>query len=348
MRKITIFLSALILFLFAQGLFSQSDSSMREGEVEIHINQALDLFSRGEYIQAIAILNNVLLLDPGNQRAADLKESIEELYNMELYAEEEDSEQSYYSERPDFSIKDTDELEKPEEEELEKPDFSVRSEEDQIIHPEDTRTHFELSLYPSLVLPWDIGEDSVVFPDESGYSASFNVKADIFLKPWNRSFGIAGAYSLFLLDPAQGGFASNKLNVVDVMFTFRTFFSEEIDSKIVFKLGMGYRGYYSNGYDFYSVERDYLNGFNMGVNLEAPVFYLFWDREFLKRIILNLDMNLLFFPELSSLNLFDFKMNTEIRFNHFSTGIHFGAYSVITTDSIQYMWMTGVNFNFYF
>lgn len=347
MRKIIIFLAALILVVSAPGLFSQTDSSMWEGEVEIHINSALDLFSEGEYLRAIAILNNVLLIDPGNQRAADLKESIEELYNMELNIGDEDLVQSYDSERPDFSMNDSDELEK-QEEELEKPDFSVRSEDDLVIHPEDTRTHFELSLYPNLVLPWDIGEDSVVFPDESGYSASFNVKADLFLKPWHRSFGIAGAYSLFLLGPVNGGFASQKLNVVDAMFTFRTFFLEEIDSKIIFKLGMGYRGYYASGYNFYSLERDYLNGFNMGVNLEAPLLYLFWDKDFLKRIILDLDMNLLFFPELSSLNLFDFKINMKFRFDHFSTGIHFGAYSVITSDSIQYMWMTGVNINFNF
>lgn len=348
MRRITIILAACIIFAPVQALFSQTDSTMREGEVEIHINQALDLFSRGEYVQSIALLDNVLLMDPGNQRASDLKESIVELYKLELYATEEDTEQSYNGERPDFSIKESDEPENTEDEKLEKPDFSVRSDEDLIVHPEETRTYFELSLYPNLVLPWDIGEDSVVFPDKSGYSGSFNAKADLFLRPWDRSFGISGAYSLFMLDPAEGGFATNRLNVVDAMFTFRTFFSEEVDSKIIFKLGLGYRGYFSVGYNFYTVERDYLNGFNMGVNLEAPLLYLIWEREFLKRIILDLDMNLLFFPELSTLNLFDFKINTEFRFGNFSAGIHFGAYSVITDDLIEYMWMTGVNINFYF
>lgn len=340
---------SILFILFVSNLYSQVDPYLINEEIELNIDKALDLFSSGEYDQAIIILKEVLTIDPTNKRASDLIESITELYLMEVNTDE-NQEQSYITEKPDFRINDPfDESSRENnEDELEKPDFSVRDENDQLRQPEESRTVFELSLSPNLVLPWQIGVDSVVFPEESNYSGSFSVKADYFLNFWDRIFGISGAYSIFLLNPEEGGFASDQLHVIDAMVNFRTFFSETYDSRIIFKLALGYRGYFSNGYNFYSIDKNFLNGFNMGLNLEAPLLYLFWDVDFFKRIVFDVDMNLLFFPELNTLNLFDFKINGEIRFNNFSTGIHFGAYSFITPETVEYLWMTGLSINFYF
>ena len=341
-----------ILSVFILGnLYSQADPYLINEEIERNIDLALDFFSSGEYEKAIDILNDVLEIDPTNKRATDLIDSITELYNMEINSNDEE-EQSYITEKPDFSINDPQEDSSAEnsEEDLEKPDFSVRDDEDRLKQPEENRTVFELSLTPSLILPWNIGEDSVVFPDESDYSGSFAVKADYFLNVWDRILGFSGAYSLFLLYPEAESFASDQLHIIDAMVNFRTYFSETYDTKIIFKLALGYRGYFSNGYDFYSIDRDYLNGFNMGINLEAPLLYLFWDQEFFKRLVFDVDMNLnlLFFPELNTLNLFDFKITGEVRFNNFSAGVHFGAYSFITPEDVKYLWMTGLSINLYF
>jgi len=329
-------------------LYSQADLYLLDEEIEENISLALDLFSNGQYQEAIEILNSILLVEPANKRASDLMKSIEELYNMEIDSSYE-SDSVSVTEKPDFNINDPEETENPGDEELEKPDFSVREEDDSLLLPEHTRTIFEFSLSPNLVFPWDdIGEESVVFPEESDYSGSLNVESDFFFDMGDRIFGISGAYSIFLLNPAGEEFASNQLHIVDAMFSLRTFFSETVDSKIIFKLGLGYRGYFSSGYDFFSVDRSFLNGFNMGINLEAPLLYLFWDKEFLKRIIFDVDMNLLFFPELNTLNLFDFKVSSKLRFNHFSAGFHFGAYSVVTPVKVEYLWMTGINVSFNF
>ena len=86
----------------------------------------------------------------------------------------------------------------------------------------------------------------------------------------------------------------------------------------------------------------------MGIALELPILYLFLERDILKRIILDLDMNLLFFPEFSTLNLFDFTVCGEYRFKHFSAGIQFGAHTVITSEQVVYIWKTGLNFKIYF
>jgi hypothetical protein len=328
-------------------LHSQADPYFLEEDIEEIINQALDFFSNGEYLKAIEILSSVLLVEPANKRASDLIKSIGELYEMEIDSSDGTG-QDYITERPDFSINDPLKKEEPADEDLEKPDFSVRDDEDNLLLPEHTRTVLEFSLSPNLVLPWEIGEESVVFPDESDYAGSFNAEVDFFFNSWNRIFGISGAYSLFLLNPDEEEFASNQLHVFDAMFNFRTFFSETVDSKIIFKLALGYRGYFSRGYDFYTIDRTFLNGFNMGINLEAPLLYLFWEEEFLKRLVFDVDMNLLFFPEVNTLNLIDFTVNSSLRFNHFSAGIHFGAYSVITPDKVEYMWMTGLNINLFF
>lgn len=337
----------LLILLSTVVLYSQADLFLDDEVIEENINLALDLFSRGEYQKAIDLLNSILLVDPSNERASDLKLSITELYNMEIdSAEEED--QVYVTEKPDFSIAEPEEADIPVDEELEKPDFSVRKSEEGLILPEHTRTSFEFDVSSNLLLPWSIGEESVVFPEKSNYSGSFQGEVDVFFNIWDRIFGVSGAYSLFLLNPDGGGPAANQLHTVDAVLNFRTFFSEMDDFKIIFKLGVGYRGYFSNGYDFFNINQDYLNGFNMAVNLEAPLLFLFWDEEFLKRIIFDVDMNLLFFPELKTLNLFDIKISGKLRFDHFSLGLHVGAYSVITQEKAEYLWMTGLNFSLYF
>jgi len=333
-KKITLLISFHI-FLSAVSLFSQIDPYMVSEEIEEKIDLALDAFSSGDYEEALRILNLVLEIDSTNQRAKDLIESINELYNIETDRTDDNDEEPYITERPDFNIKEPP-SENPDEE-LNKPDFSVRNDDSDLLQPEDTRSFFEFSFSPNLVLPWNIGEDSVVFPLESGYSTSFNGDINYYFKMWNRIFGFNGSYTLFLLNVIDEGFAADKLHVVDVMFSFRTFFLETLDSRIIFKFSVGYRGYFSNGYDFFVVEKRSLNGFNMGVNLEAPLLYLFWDREILKRIIFDVDMNLLFFPEQNTLNLFDFRFSGEFRFNHFSAGLHFGAYSIITSDAAEYL-----------
>jgi len=48
----------------------------------------------------------------------------------------------------------------------------------------------------------------------------------------------------------------------------------------------------------------------------------------------------------STLNLFDFKLEAKYQFDHFAAGLHFGAYSIITPDESKYIWMTGLNFSF--
>lgn len=338
----------------ASVIYSQIDSSMQESELEVRINRALDYFGEGDYERAITILENVLVIDPDNKRAADLLASIRELYKIETdTGNGNNGADQGTTERPDFSFQDpqieedTPDEGEPDEEELEKPDFSIHDEES-LLSPEQTRSIFELSLSPNLVFPWDMGEDSVVFPERGSLSGSFSADIDYFLNAWNRIIGFSGAYSLFLLDPDWGDFPDGQLHVVDALFNFRTFFNEEIDSRIIFKLGIGYRGYFAGGYDFHTIERSWLNGFNMGINLEGPLIYLFVNREGLKRLIFDLDMNLLFFPEINTLNLFDFRINTRLQLKNFAIGVHFGAYSVITTDDVEYIWMTGMNFSLRF
>lgn len=336
-----------ILILLPAILYSQTDPPLPEKELDVRIDRALDHFGEGDYEKAISLLENVLVIDPENERASDLLISIRELYEMETGTT---GEESSLTEKPDFSINDPEipEEDPQEEEELEKPDFSIRDEDNELIQPVQTRSRFELFLSSNLVFPWDNGEESIVFPDEGTHSVSFTADMDMYLNRWNRIIGFAGTYSLFLLDPEGGDFSDSMLHVVDGMISFRTFFREEIDSRIIFKLSAGYRGYFSNGYDFYDVERQYLNGFNMGINLEGPFIYYFWTNQFFKRFILDLDMNLLFFPEINTLNLFDFRLNGRYQFDHFAMGIHFGAYSVITTVDVEYIWMSGLNVSFSF
>lgn len=326
-------------------LTAQVDPPLPDKELDVRIDRALDYFGEGDYETAISLLENVLILDPENRRAADLLISIKELYEMET-GSSVSVDEILPTEKPDFSINDPEVQteETPEEEEdLEKPDFSIREDEELLIQPEETRSRMDFSLSSNLVFPWDNGEESVVFPDEGTHSASFTADLDYFFNSWNRIIGFAGTYSLFLLDPEGGNFFDERIHVVDGLISFRTFFREEVDSRIIFKLSAGYRGYFAQGYDFYEVERSYLNGFNMGINLEGPFIYLFWNREFFKRVIIDLDMNLLFFPEINTLNLFDFRLNGRLQFNHFAMGAHFGAYSVITTVDVEYIWMTGIN-----
>ncbi|MBI9100429.1 MAG: hypothetical protein JEY91_18250 [Spirochaetaceae bacterium] len=345
MSKKRLLTIALVLSFSIHSLIAQMDSYLMEEEIENSINLALDYFSSGQYEQALMTLENVLAIDPVNKRAIDLRTSILELYNIEYNtSEDKGTGEADVTEKPNFTTNDSEE--ENGDENLEKPDFSVREEDSQLVQSEDTRTAFELSLSPNLVLPWSISEESVVFPSESGRSVSFNIEADYYFPAWDRILGLSGVYSLFLLDPEDQGFASSQLHVIDVMIDFRTFFMETPDSKIIFKLGLGYRGYFSRGYEFYSIDLDSLNGFNMGVNIEAPLLFLFWDREALKRLIFDVDINLLFFPKISTLNLFDFKITSELQFKYFSAGIHFGAYSVITPVDVEYIWMTGLSFRF--
>ena len=349
------FIFLFLLFISINYLAAQVDPYLINDEIDAKIALSLDHFSNGEYDEALALLYQVLDMDPVNKRANDLIESISELYKMEKDTDSEDTEdQEYIISRPDFNINDTTENgqdpegENQDDENLEKPDFSVRDEDDDLIQPEETRSRFEFSLSPNLVLPWNIGEESVVFPLVSDYSMNINGSLDYYLNFWDRIFGLRAAYSLFLLNPEESELASDLLHVVDIMASFRTFFSESIDTRIILKVALGYRGYFSQGYNFYTINRTYLNGINMGVNLEAPLLYLFWDKEFFKHLIFNADMNLLFFPEMNTLNLWDFKFNGEYRFKNFSAGIHFGAYSVITPDEVEYLWMTGITFKLFF
>ncbi|MDA3811932.1 MAG: hypothetical protein PF518_16565 [Spirochaetaceae bacterium] len=335
------------LLLHSITLYSQVDSSLKGEEIEVKIDLALDQFSSGEYQNALVTLNDVLKIDPENKRAKDLIKSINELYNMETKGTAAKENESFVAEQPDFHIVNEEKKDEPEEE-LDKPDFSVRDENAQLLLPEETRSILEISLSPNLVMPWNIGEDSVVFPIDSGYSMSLNGDINYYFNRWDRILGFNATYSLFLLNTENGGLAHDKLHIVDLLFQFRTFFSETVDTKIIFKFGIGYRGYFANGYQFYTIERSYLNSVNMAINLEAPLLYLFWDREFLKRLVFDIDMNLLFFPELNTLNLFDFKVSGELRFSHFSVGIHFGAYSIITPEKVEYLWMTGASINLFF
>lgn len=343
-RSVIFFL--LLIYSLSFSLYSQN-STIPEKELEIRINRALDYFGEGNYEEAIAVLENVLAVDPENERASDLLISIKELYEMEKGTSSSEEENSIETQRPDFSINPS--IEEPEvsepEEELEKPDFSIRDDDENLILPEETRTFLEFSLFPSLVHSWSIGEDAVVFPAEGSYSGSINVSGEYYFPFLDRIIGAAGGYTLFMLDPDWGDFPDGLLHVLDGMISFRTFFLEEIDKRIIFELSAGYRGYFSQGYEFYDIQENSLHSFNMGVNLEGPFLYQFINREPLKNIIFDVQMNLLFFPEISTLNLFDFRGNVLFQLNHFSIGVHFGAYSVITAEDVKYIWMNGINFN---
>jgi len=342
-----------ILLLFFTSLFSlysQNNLPAPEDELEAQINLALDYFGQGDYERAIAILETVLAIEPGNKRAADLLSSIKELYRMEQEMDEENGvygDEDFTPERPDFGLDTPGEESEngPEgEEELNKPDFSVHDEED-MLRPEETRSRFELSVSPGLVFEWDIGEGGEVLPPEGDYSGNVSAEVDFFFKKWNRIFGVSGGYSLFLITLEEGDFGENRLHNFDILFNFRTFFKEEVDSRTIFKFGVGYRGYLAGGYTFNTLQRRWLNGFNMAVNLEGPILYLFLNKEPLKRFIMGIDMNLLFFPQVSTLNLFDFKLEAKLQFDHFAAGFHFGAYSIITPEESKYIWMTGLNFS---
>ncbi|MBB6480825.1 tetratricopeptide repeat protein [Spirochaeta isovalerica] len=317
--------------------------------MDAQINLALDYFGQGDYEKAISLLEAVLIIDPENERAADLLVSVRELYRMEreLSKTNNTDDEEFTAQRPDFSVNPTrdEETDPQEDEELNKPDFSI-NEEDDLVQPEETRSRFELIVSPSLVYTWDVGEEGEVFPSVGTYSASVSSEMNYYFSKWNRIVGISGGYSLLLLDPEWGSFADARLHVVDALITFRTFFQEEVDSKTVLRIGAGYRGYYAGGYNFYTLNKGWLNGFNMGVNLEGPLLYLFRSNEGLKKFIMGIDMNLLFFPEMNTLNLFDFKIEARLQFDHFSAGLHFGAYSVITPDESKYIWMNGINFRF--
>ena len=82
-------IKTLILFFSTAVLYSQADPYLLEEEIEENINQALDLFSNGEYLNAIEILSYVLLVEPTNKRASDLIKSIRELYSMEIDSADE-------------------------------------------------------------------------------------------------------------------------------------------------------------------------------------------------------------------------------------------------------------------
>lgn len=348
MKISTVLFISIVLLFSSISLFSQTDPYVPFEDIERDIDRALDYFSIGDYETALSILEKVLSMDPLNPRAADLKASIRELYAMESSTtDQEINSEIEETEKPDFSLNKPEVEENPDAEDVEKPDFSVRDEGEDILQPKDTRSVLEVSISPNLVFPWDVGEEFVVFPEESGYSAGLRADGNYFFKGWNRIFGFSATYSLFLLDYEEEGFASSFLHVIDGMLSFRTFFLETVDSKIVFKLSLGYRGYFSNGYNFYGIERSFLNGFNMGVNLEAPLIYLFWEREFWKKLVFDVDINLLFFPDMNTLNLFDFRVSTEYKLEHFSVGVHFGAYSVITPEKSEYIMMTGMSLNFY-
>jgi hypothetical protein len=337
-----------LLFLFTvTPLFSQVDTSLLEKEIENKIDEALDFFSEGDYQRSLFLLEQVLDMDPANKRASNLIKSIQELSKIEGESDlTEEPQKTFITEKPDFQINNPNDEEQTEQETL-RPDFSVREKDEDVSHPREKRSKLELSLTPSLLLSWNITEDSVVFPSSGSSAGSFNTKLDYYFDAWNKIFGFTGMYTLLMMDIEEDGLSSDQLHIFDAMLNFRTYFREEIDSRIIFKLSMGYRGYFSNGYTFYTVDKDYLNGFNMGVNLEAPLLYLFFENEYMKRIIFDFDMNLLFFPELNTLNLLDFKLSSELRFKNFSTGVHFGAYSVVTTDDVQYLWMTGFSLNVY-
>lgn len=350
MNKIILSLFFLVSILLS--LHSQVDPYLTQDEIESSLDRALDTFSSGSYEEALAILNQVLEIDPFNSRAMDLIKSINALYQMEINSEpSEGSDREFITRRPDFNVSEqeknvSDPVSDPLDEH-ERPDFSIRDDDSDLIHPKETRTKLDFSLYASLLEPWSLSEESVVFPSSGSLTGNLYGKVDYFFDGWDRIFGFSGMYSLFLLDVDDDGLASDQLHVIDAMINFRTFFREEVDTKIIFKLSMGYRGYFSNGYTFYSIDRYDLSGFNMGVNLEAPLLYYFWDYEFFKRLIFDFDMNLLFFPEINTLNLLDFRLNSELHFSNFSTGVHFGAYSVVTTDDVSYLWMAGVNLSLY-
>ncbi|MBN2659537.1 MAG: tetratricopeptide repeat protein [Spirochaetales bacterium] len=330
-------------------LSAQNGSAVSDEELEAQINLALDYFGQGNYEKAISLLETVLSLAPDNERASDLLLSLRELYRMEkeIGRNGDQAQEPFTAERPDFSINTPEAGEDvpPEDDELEKPDFSIHDEED-LIQPEETRSRFEFGLFPGFIYPWDIGESGEVLPSSGSYSGSFFSDINYYFKSWNRIIGVSGGYSLLLFNSDQSDFGDTMLHIVDVLFTFRTFFKEEVDSKTVLKIGAGYRGYFAGAYDFYTLGKGWLNGFNMGVNLEGPLLYLFRSRESLKRFILGIDMNLLFFPEMNTLNLFDFRIEAKLQLDHFSAGLHFGAYSVITPDESKYIWMNGINFSF--
>lgn len=352
MKKTPIRIFLLLMLAFMPlPLNSQGGTTFSDSEMDVRINEALDYFSNGDYDKAIALLKSILTLDPGNSRAADILLSIEALKQIESGTTAAGTAGgNSQTERPDFSSgnADQDNSGTDSNTSVEKPDFSIRADDSGLVLPEETRSRFELTLSPNLVFPWNIGEGADVFPAEGSYSGSFAADGELFFNPWNRIIGIAASYSLFLLHPQWDGPSPVTLHVVDAMVSFRTFFLEDIDTKVIFKLSAGYRGYFSPVYDFYEVERNYLNGFNMGINLEGPFIYLFVNREALKNLILDLDMNLLFFPEINTLNLFDFQFSLQYRFNHFALGIHTGAYSVITPDQSKYIWMSGLDFNLRF
>ncbi len=362
------FRTVLIISLFLSSVFgkiySQNDPLPSANSIESKIEQALDYFTQGEYELALNILNQILRNEPENKRASDLVESINELYHIDQNVDNESQKEPIKIERPDFNKdsnednKDSNEDNKDsngdnengngDNEEMERPDFSVRDDSDDLLLPEDGRTKFELYISPNFLFQYQIGEEGIVFPVSSDLSANFMAGAEYYLELWNRILGFSADYSIMVLNPSDGSFGSTRLHTVDAMLNFRTFFVETFDSRIIFKLGLGYRGYFSGGYNFNSIDRNYLHGINMGVALELPLFYLIWEEEFFKNIIFDVDLNLLFFPDITTFNLFDFTVCAEYRFDHFSVGLDFGAYTVITTEDIEYIWKTGLNIKFHF
>lgn len=332
-----------LIFLIVNNVYSQNDPAI-DKDLDLQINQALDYFSDGDYDKAITLLESVLSIDPENQRAVDLLISIKEIYKLEKDSGNPKSTDSedFTAQRPDFSVMDPN---ADPAEELQKPDFSVHDKED-LIRPEETRSKLELDFSPALIFPWNLGKKEGVLPESGSYSVSGSASLDYYFNIWDRIIGLRGGYSLLLFDPVDQGFAGERLHFVDILVTFRTFFKEEVDSKTIFRIGAGYRGYFAGGYDFYSIDSQALHGFNMDVDLEGPLFYLFWDRDGLKKILMGIHMNLLFFPEINTLNFFDFKIDAGLQFQHFYTGLYFGAYSVITTVDSQYIWMAGLSFRF--
>ncbi len=348
--KLKLLLSVLILF-SSSLIFSQTGYLPAETEIDIIIETALDYFSIGEYQKALIELNKILEKDQDNKRAAELYKSINELYIIEELSGND--EYSEVSERPEFNNNSDDkedvsaEDNESEIEELEKPNFSVHEDDENLLLPRDGRSILGLTISPDLVFPSAMGEASVVFPESTEYSLGLNVEFEYFLKKTGRKLGFLTNYSLLLFDINKDSFLSNQLHILDGMLSFRTFFNEIYDSRIIFQVAFGYRGYFPLGYSFSNFDKEVLNGFNFSISLELPVLYIIWEKELLKNIILDLDMSLLFFPEINTLNLFDFKVNLEYRFDKITTGLQFGANTRITKDNIKYMWNGGIIFRFH-
>ncbi len=343
-----LFLMLIPLTLFGQTNDSDSDMLERQYHVDTMKNRALEAMSRGDFEEALTILDTAIALSPKDPLLRDLKASILELEIITAGSPELTGGETR---KPEFYDPESIAGNEGDDSSVVVPDF-----EEELIAGRHFSDPVQFREAFSSTLALHLGESRPVYLENDGFyqhdeveelSTNYGVFGDFqyFFKGIDRALGVNLRYYGNLLNPEEGNILVHQM---DLGIVLRGFFLESPEARSTVGFRFGASLLYLNDYERSRFKPALANALGFGVYYnDAVLRLLFRKRPFFQRIVFDLGVDYYYLTQ--SEDSYMIRYNGALTFQvtpEFRVGPFIRSFNTAQDIQILSSWSTGMLLNY--